>query len=245
MFHRSTARALVAALAGFVAFGASSTPAWADEADIRRNLPQRVPKLPPIESVSPTPIAGIYEVVIGGEIVYSDAQGNHLIRGEILQTNPMRNLTEERSAKLSGFDFAKLPLKDAVVWKNGNGKRKVAVFADPNCGYCKRFERELQQVKDLTVYTFIIPILGGDSPQKSRDIWCSKNQTQAWLDWMLRNQTPPRQMGSCDTPMERNLQLAQKHRVRGTPGIVFEDGSFVPGMLPAADLEQRLSGGKT
>lgn len=221
--------------------------AHAGEEEIRKNLPQRLAKLPKIDSVAETPIPGVYEVVVGGDIIYTDAQGDHVINGQILKLQPdaaPRNLTEERQNKLANVDFSKLPLKDAIVWKSGTGKRRIAVFADPNCGYCKKFERELQQVKDVTVYTFLIPILGGDSPQKLRDIWCAKDNTAAWTDWMLNNVPPKRSLGQCDTPQDRNMQLAQKHRVRGTPAIVFEDNTVVPGMLDAAGLEKRLASTK-
>lgn len=237
MIRRLTLVLAAAVLAG---------PALADEADIRRNLPQRLPNLPPIESVQPTPMAGLFEVVADGEILYTDALGTFILHGQLLQTHPkLRNLTEERSAALSGFEFATLPFKDAVVWKSGNGKRRIAVFSDPNCGYCKRQEKEFQQIKDLTVYTFMVPILGGDSPQKLRNIWCAKDVTQAWREWMLEGVQAARVMGKCDSPAERNMELARKHRIRGTPAIVFEDGSLSPGMLSADALEERLSGKKS
>lgn len=238
-------RRLTLAMAAAALLAAS---AYADEADIRRNLPQRLPGIPAIEDVQQTPLAGIYEVVAGGEVFYTDGQANYVIRGELLQTKAgagIRNLTEERINKLAAFDFPSLPFKDAIVWKNGNGKRRVAVFADPNCGYCKHLEKELQQVKDVTVYTFMVPILGGDSPQKLRNIWCAKDATQAWRNWMLEGVPAARYMGTCETPAERNMKLANKHHIRGTPAIVFEDGTFSPGMLKAEDLEARLSGKKS
>ncbi|MBF6682364.1 DsbC family protein, partial [Acinetobacter baumannii] len=137
--------------------------AAAQEATIRKNLAERLPNLPTIDEVTKTPVAGLYEVRIGTDVLYTDAEGNYLIQGQIFDTKARRNLTEERLAKLTAIDFASLPLKDAVVWKSGNGKRKLAVFADPNCGYCKRFERDLQSVKDVTVYTFLYPVpIGAD-----------------------------------------------------------------------------------
>ena len=105
---------------------------------------------------------------IGTDILYTDEHGNHLIEGNLIETKTRINLTEERIDKLTAIDFEKLPLKDAIVWKQGNGERKLVVFADPNCGYCKKFERDLQKIKNVTVYTFLYPILGGDSPEKAR-----------------------------------------------------------------------------
>jgi thiol:disulfide interchange protein DsbC len=219
--------------------------AHADEADIRRTLQERFTQLPKIDEVRPTPVNGLWEVRMGTDIVYTDATGQYMLQGSLLDTASKRNLTEERIDKLTAIDFGKLPLKDAIVWKTGTGKRRIAVFADPNCGYCKRFEKDLQNLKDVTVYTFMIPILGGDSPQKSRSIWCAKDSTSAWRNWMLDGSAPPRQMGECDSSaIERNLALSQKHRVTGTPAIVFEDGSRVPGALSAAEVEKRLSGSK-
>ena len=214
--------------------------AVAQEAAIRKNIAERLPDFPKIDEVTKTPIPGIYELRMGTDVMYSDEQGNHLIEGSVIDTRSRANLTEARLNKLSAIDFASLPLKDAMVWKQGTGARRIAVFADPNCGYCKKFERDLQQVKDVTVYTFLIPILGGDSPEKATNIWCAKDNTRAWRDWMLEAKAPPRSMGSCETPMARNLALSRKHKVNGTPAIVFEDGTRVPGALSAEQLEKQL-----
>lgn len=221
--------------------------AHADVAEIRAKLGQRMANLPRIADIRPTPIAGLYEVaVVSGEVFYTDEHGDYILHGDLIQTKTMRNLTEERQDKLSQIDFNALPLQDAVVWKVGNGKRRMAVFADPNCGYCKRLEHELQQVKDVTVYTFMIPILGGDSPQKAQNIWCSGNATQAWRDWMLNGTPPPRFMGmTCNTPMNRNLVLANKLRVEATPALFFENGSRIRGAAGLDDIEKHLSAGKS
>ena len=214
--------------------------AVAQEAAIRKNIAERLPEFPKIDEITKTPIPGIYELRMGTDVMYSDEQGNHLIEGSVIDTRSRANLTEARLNKLSAIDFASLPLKDAMVWKTGTGARRIAVFADPNCGYCKKFERDLQQVKDVTVYTFLIPILGGDSPEKATNIWCAKDNTRAWRDWMLEAKAPPRSMGGCETPMARNLALSRKHKVNGTPAIVFEDGTRVPGALSAEQLEKQL-----
>jgi thiol:disulfide interchange protein DsbC len=214
--------------------------ATAQEAVIRKTIAERLPDFPKIDEISKTPIPGLYELRIGTDILYSDAQGNHLIEGSVIDTRTRANLTQARENKLTAIDFAALPLKDAMVWKQGTGARKIAVFADPNCGYCKKFERDLQQVKDVTVYTFLIPILGGDSPEKSANIWCAKDSAKAWRDWMLDGKAPPRNMGACDTPMERNLALSRKHKINATPAIIFEDGTRIPGAVGAEQLEKQL-----
>lgn len=224
----------------------ASSLAQANEAVIRKNLAERLPNLPKIDEVRPAAFPGMWEVRIGNEIRYSDPAGNYLIEGELIDVRARRNLTEDRIAKLSQIDFASLPLKDAVVWKTGKGTRRIAVFADPNCGYCKRFERSLQDVKDVTVYTFMIPILGGDSPDKARAIWCAKDSTANWQAWMLEGKHPLKVVSACDDgAIERNLALSRKHHVNGTPAIIFEDGSRVPGAISAEQLERRLSAGKS
>ncbi len=230
-------RKFTAALALAVLAGA----ALAQEAVIRKNLAERLPTLPKIDEVKLSAMPGLWEIRIGTEIRYTDVSGNYLIEGELIDVRAKRNLTEERVNKLTAIDFASLPFKDAIVWKVGNGKRRIAVFADPNCGYCKRFEHSLQEMKDLTVYTFVVPILGGDSPEKARAIWCAKDHTAAWRNWMLDGTAAPRVMGPCDDgAIERNAAAMRKHRMSGTPAIVFEDGQRAPGALTAVQLEQRL-----
>ncbi|MFT7771900.1 MAG: DsbC family protein [Roseateles sp.] len=217
-----------------------SLPAVANEAVIRKAFTERLPNLK-VDEVRPAPMPGLWELRIGNEIRYTDPTGSFLIEGELLDLKTRKNLTEERVTQLNRVDFASLPLKDAMVWKSGSGKRRIAVFADPNCGYCKRFERGLQEMKDVTVYTFLIPILGGDSPEKSRSIWCAKDSTSVWLGWMLRGEMPPKSTPGCDDGViERNLALSRRIHVNGTPAIVLEDGSRIPGAVGAAELEKRL-----
>jgi thiol:disulfide interchange protein DsbC len=213
----------------------------AQEAAIRENLVKRLPGLPQIDEVNKTPIPGLYEVRMGTEIVYTDEHGDHIIEGTITETKTRSNLTQARIDKLTAIDFAALPLKDAIVWKQGTGARKLVVFADPNCGYCKKFETEMQQVKDVTVYTFLYPILGGDSPEKSRNIWCAKDNGAVWRNWMINGTTPMRSMGQCDTgALQRNVALGKKYRVNGTPALVFEDGKRVPGAMGPEQVEKQL-----
>jgi thiol:disulfide interchange protein DsbC len=220
---------------------ALSLPALANEAAIRKAVAERMPNAPKIDEVRPSPMPGLWEIRIGNEIRYTDATGSYLIEGELIDLKAKKNLTEERVTQLNRVDFAALPFKDALMWKNGSGKRRIAVFADPNCGYCKRFEKALQEMKDVTVYTFLIPILGGDSPEKTRAIWCSKDGANTWLAWMLKGEQPPKPAGNCDeTAIERNLALSRKIHVNGTPAILLEDGNRIPGAVGAVELEKRL-----
>ncbi len=237
-------RALPALAAVSLAF-VVSLPAFADEAEIRKNLPARLPNFPKIDEVTKTPIAGIWELRVGTEVFYTDENGDHVIQGSLYDTKARVNITEKRIEKLSAIDFKALPLKDAMVVKQGDGSRKVAVFADPNCGYCKRFERDLLAAKDVTVYTFLYPVLGEDSSTKSRAIWCTKDAQATWRAWMIDGKAPPKTMGECDAAaIDRNVAFGQKHRISGTPAIIFEDGRRVPGAIPAAQIEKNLAEAK-
>ena len=211
---------------------------------IRKNLTERLPNLPKIDEVSKAPMAGLYELRVNEtEIFYTDAEGNFLIQGHLIDTKAKRNLTEERVEKLSAIEFDALPLKDAFTVVRGNGKRKMAVFEDPNCGYCKRFERDMQKVSDVTVYMFLYPILSPDSTEKSKSIWCSKDRSKAWQDMMVRDQSVPKT--SCDTAaIDRNLAFGKKHKITGTPTIFFADGSRVPGAIGAPQVEKQLAEAK-
>jgi thiol:disulfide interchange protein DsbC len=217
-------------------------PLFANETVIRKALTEAIPKLPKIDEVRPSAMPGVFEVRYGGtEIIYTDATGEHILQGAMIETKTMTNLTEARIDKLTAVDFAALPVKDALVIKQGSGARKMAVFVDPNCGYCKRFERDLAALKDVTIYTFIMPILGPDSTAKSRDIWCSKDATKAWRAWMLDGAAPTRSMGACDAgALERNVAFGHKYRVNGTPALFFEDGTRKGGALPGAEVEKLL-----
>ncbi|MBC7482646.1 MAG: DsbC family protein [Rhizobacter sp.] len=221
--------------------GLLANTAFAQEALIRKNVAERMPVFPKIDQVSKTPIPGLYELRVGADIFYSDERGDHIIEGHLIDTKTQVDLTTARIEKLTAINFASLPLKDAIVWKQGTGERKLVVFADPNCGYCKKFETELQQVKDVTVYTFLYPILGGDSPEKSRDIWCAKDNGVVWRDWVIKGTVPARSVAQCDSAaLQRNVTMARKFRINGTPAIVFEDGKRVPGAMPPEQVEKQL-----
>ena len=220
---------------------ALSFGALAQEATIRKNLTERLPNLPPIDDISRTPMQGLYEVRVNqSEIFYTDASGNFLIQGNLIDTRAKEDLTEKRIAKLTEIDFKDLPLKDAFTLVRGNGKRKVAVFEDPNCGYCKRFERDLVKVDNVTVYVFLYPILGQDSAEKSRSIWCAKDKGTAFLDWMIKDIAPP--AATCDTSaLTRNIEFGKKARITGTPTLIFANGARVPGAVDAARVEKMLA----
>jgi thiol:disulfide interchange protein DsbC len=212
----------------------------AQEAAIRKNLSERLPNLPKIDEVSKTPMSGLFEIRMGNEVMYSDATGNFLIQGALIDVKQKRNLTEERMDKLSAIPFEQLPLKTAFTQVRGDGKRKLAVFADPNCGYCKRFEKDLQKLDNVTIHHFLYPVLGEDSKTKSKNIWCAKDKAKTWNDWMINGTTPP--TANCDaSAIDSVVAFGQKNRITGTPLLLFADGSRVPGAVPMAQVEKMLA----
>jgi len=220
------------------------TGALAQEASIRKNLAERIPQLQKIDEVSKSAMPGLYEIRVNGtEIYYTDSEGNFLLQGNLIDTRQRRNLTEERVDKLTAISFDALPLKDAFTIVRGNGKRKLAVFEDPNCGYCKRFERDLQKVDNVTIHMFLYPILSADSNEKSKNIWCTKDRAKAWQDWMVRDKAAA--TASCDiSAIERNVEIGRKHKITGTPTLIFADGTRVPGAITAAQVEKYLTDAK-
>lgn len=217
------------------------TFAAAQAADtIRENLSQRIPGLTEIAEINETPMSGLYEVIVGTEVLYTDAQGDFLIQGALVDTRERRNLTEERVEKLTAISFDELQLDHAFTTVRGKGERQLAVFEDPNCTYCKRFEKNLQEVDNVTVHVFLLPILGPDSVKKSQQIWCSDDRAAMWDGWMLSG-VQPKGKGNCDTEaLDANLKFARTHRITGTPTLIFVDGRRVPGAIDARQIEQML-----
>ncbi len=225
---------------------AVNTLAQGQESQIKKILMERIPQFPKIEEITRSPMNGLYEIrVEGDEIYYSDAEANFLIQGSLIDTRSRRNITEERIDKLSAIDFQTLPFKDSIKIVQGTGKRHIAVFEDPNCGYCKRFEKDLQKVENVTVHLFLYPVLGQDSIEKSKKIWCAKDPAKAWKDWMQRETLPQAAQGNCDSQaLNRTVEFGRKRKINGTPTIVTADGVRVPGAINTAQLEKLLSEGK-
>ena len=215
--------------------------AQGEEAQIRKNLKERMPQIQPIDEVRRTPMPGLFEVRVDGtDIYYTDASGHFLLQGQLIDTRNQRNLTEERLQKIMAIDFKSLPFKDAISWVKGNGERKLAVFEDPNCGYCKRFERDIAKLDNVTVFIFLYPILGKDSVEKSKSIWCAKDPAKSWQDWMVRDQMPA--AANCDTgSLKRNMEYGQKMRITGTPTTLLPDGTRIPGAIELSQLEKLLA----
>lgn len=217
----------------------------ADDADVKKAVEPVLQQLfgptLKVDGVRKAGMLGLYEIQIGGEILYSDEKGSYLIRGEILDVKAKKNVTEERKNKLAQIKFSDLPLDLAVKTVRGSGKRVFATFEDPNCGYCKKLAKDMGSMTDFTMYTFMLPILGGDSPEKTKAIWCAQDKAKAWSDWMVNNTAPAAAGANCNVPMDKLVALGQKLNVRGTPTIFLSDGSRIPGAVPAAQLEQALN----
>ena len=213
----------------------------ASEAAIRQSFQARFPNSA-VESVTRTPFAGIYEVVFNGQIAYTDEKLNFVFFGNLVdvRAGAERNLTRERNAQLAAQSLKK-SADNAVKRVRGNGKRVLYTFEDPNCGYCRELQKELMKLSDVTIYTFLWPILSPDSIDKSRAVWCAKDRAKAWDDLMSRGVAP--QAGAkCDAPFEKNHELAQRFGIRGTPAVFLGDGRQVgAGYVPAAELEQALN----
>lgn len=210
-------------------------------AELKRKLVERFPGVE-IDRVLPfAPIPGLYEVVTDTEIVYSDATGNYLLAGRIMDTRTQQDVTGARWAELNAIDFGSLPLERAIKMVKGNGNRKLAVFADPDCPYCKELEKSLAQLNDITVYTFLFPLpIHPDARNKSRAIWCAPNRDALWVGWMLKGTALPK--ASCDKdPVEQNLALGRQLKVNATPTIFLANGQRIDGALPLDDLRKRLA----
>lgn len=197
-----------------------------------------------IEQINKAPIAGLYEVVVDGQIMYVDEKANFFIAGNLVETKTMKNLTAEKKAELADKKLSKLPFENAIKHVRGNGKAVLITFEDPNCGYCKKLWKELKQVNNVTIYTFMIPILSEDSAEKSKAIWCAGDRNKSWSDWMTNNVVPVAAAGSkCDAnPMlDGNMKLSQSLGVRGTPFLYFPASKQqVGGFIPAAEIQKAL-----
>lgn len=215
--------------------------AWADEATVKNKLQSQYPQLGPIKQVNPSPIPGLYEVVTDGHLFYTNDQARYLIDGSIYDLKTMRNLTEARERKLFVVKFNSLPLNLALKTVKGDGSRKLAIFTDPNCGFCQKLERELVNVNNITIYRLLYPVFPG-SDQKVHAILCSKNPIQAWDNLLRHHVLPPPPAANCKTPQtEQVLALGEKLHVSGTPTLIFSNGMLVPGYLPPPALEKALN----
>ena len=215
-------------------------PVHAQQEDrIKAELKKRVPEAP-VDSVRKAGYGNLYEIVAGGEIYYTDESASFLLAGSLLDLKNKQNVTEARLRQINALKWNELPLDQAIKITRGNGSRKIAIFEDPNCGYCKRFERDLIGVNDITVFVFLYPILSPDSMEKSKAIWCAADKGKMWLDHMTRDAAISGDT-KCATPIDKNLALGKEKRLTGTPTIIFENGERVPGAMTLADFEKKLA----
>lgn len=227
-------------LALLLAFGSS---VMADDAEIKKNMEAKLGAK--VESVTKAGYLGLYEVYADGNVFYTDEKVTAImVSGQLIDARTMKNVTEERMRKLTAIKFSELPLERAIKQVRGDGKRVVATFEDPNCGYCKRLAKDLLKLENVTVYTFLFPILSDDSVRKSKQIWCSADRAKAWNDWMVEGRAPSGKE-DCDTSaIGKNQEFGRKLNITGTPTMFFADGERVPGAMPLARIEQKLGQAK-
>lgn len=236
---------LACLLSGFMFTGAALADAkpGTGEAAIKKALLAKFADAK-VQSVQKTSYGGLYEVLMDGQLFYTDEKVGYFLVGNLIDANTQHNVTEARMRDLMRVKFDSLPLESAIKQVKGNGKRKLAVFSDPDCPYCRKLEAELAKVTDVTVYTFLYPIasLHPNAGDKVKAVWCAPDRAKAWDDLMQKGTVPP--VGaSCDTaPLAKIAELGGKLKVNGTPTIIFADGLRVPGMVPAAQLEKFLNG---
>ena len=212
------------------------------EDTIKKLIEPRLGEGAKVDSVRETPYSGLYEIRVGSDILYTDKTATYLFSGHIYNVKTSVDLTRERIDELNKIKFSDLPLDKALKQVKGDGKRVIAVFEDPNCGYCKRFRRDtLKNIDNVTVYTFMYNILADDSAVKSKNIWCAPDRVKAWDDWMVSGKAAPVAPASCETPNDEVLELGHKLRISGTPSIFFADGSRIPGAIDAKTLEAKLA----
>ena len=213
-------------------------PALADEASVKKAIEAKIGGK--VGSVTKTSYLGLYEIYADGQVFYTDEKVTVILAGSLIDGKTMKNVTAERMQKLSAINFSELPLDLAIKQVRGDGKRVFATFEDPNCGYCKRLAKDMVKLDNVTIYTFLMPILSPDSLEKSNRIWCSSDRAKAWVDWMVDGKVPAGK-GDCDTSaVRKTVELGQKMAISGTPTLFFKDGTRVPGAVPLAQIEKKL-----
>lgn len=216
-----------------------SLSASADTESIKKELEKKYPEVK-AERITKAGYGELWEIFTNGEILYTDEKVTYLLLGTLVDASNRENITEARLQKLTAINFNDLPFQQAIKLVRGTGARKMAIFEDPNCGYCKRFEQDVNALDNITAYIFVYPILSPDSMERGKAIWCSPDRLKAWQDQMLRAKAPTSK-GSCETPLDQVVALGQRLRINGTPSTFFEDGERVSGALPKDRIEAKLA----
>jgi thiol:disulfide interchange protein DsbC len=233
------------AVCAALVIGAVSMPALAQtkgasgavEEQIRTRMQELLGNRP--DSVTRTPY-GVFEVVVGTDVYYTDQATSYVMIGRLIDAKTRQDVTQARRDELMKVDYAKLPLDQAVRLRVGKGTRQFVTFEDPNCPYCRKLHNDIQGMKDVTVYVFLYPILSPESFEKAKNIWCSKDRAAAWNAAMIEGKAPAAAAADCKHPLQQNLQLGQRLGVNGTPTLIFQDGSRMPGASSADEIEKRL-----
>ncbi|HLW05612.1 MAG TPA: DsbC family protein [Azoarcus sp.] len=217
-----------------------ATSSFADEAAVKKAMEEFIGG-PGVEMVTKTPYGELYEVLLrGGDIVYTDEAVSFLVDGRIIDTESRSDVTQARKNELSSIDFSMLPLDQAIKRVQGDGERIIVSFEDPNCIYCKRLAQDLATMDNVTLYTFLYPVLGESSENRARNIWCAEDSATVWEEWMLDGREPPEV--SCDSSViEANLAVGKQLRVVGTPTMFLANGRRIGGYKSADQLEQDLA----
>ena len=223
----------------------AATVACADESSVRKSVQAKFPRAN-VQTVTKLPYLGLYEVVVNGEILYADENFDYMIyEGNIIETKTDRNLTEERKRKLAVIPFDELPLDLAFKKVKGKGERKLAVFSDPDCPFCKRIEGDLAKLDNVTIYMFLFPIdaLHPQATDRAKRIWCSPDKAKAWDDYVSKGIVPTASP-TCDNPVNKLVEFGAKRGINATPTLVFANGDRVPGAISASQIEKLMANTK-
>ena len=218
-----------------------------EAAEVKAQLQKKFPDAPPIRHIEKTPyLGGLYEVLLGDQMIYTDKDVTYLLAGALYDARnmpgAMSNLTEQRMRELNRVDVSAIPLSYSFKRVKGKGERVMYVFSDIDCPFCDRLEQTLRGIDNVTIYTFLFPLdtLHPDSNRKSKTIWCAKDRAKAWEDYYTTKKLPDNK-GDCDTPIAKVQQLAVGYGIHGTPGIILADGTVLSGALPKESLEAEMS----
>jgi thiol:disulfide interchange protein DsbC len=211
-----------------------------DDGEVLQRLKAKYPKTQ-FTSVQKSQFNGLFEIIMGKNVAYTDAAGDYFLFGHIMDMATQRDLTAERQKDLNKVDVGALPLDSAITFVQGRGSRALFVFSDPDCHYCKKLEPELAKLDNVTIHVFPYPLQGlhPDALNKAISVWCSPNQANAWRNLLINNIQPTAKL-DCPNPLAKNLALGEKLNVVGTPTLMRGDGKQQAGALKASEIDYWL-----